>query len=371
MVFALLLIVSCREDDEIFIPESVTVSKSEISGDVVGFYLLNEGNFGTNKSSLDYYDFSTGVYTRNIYAQTNPTAVMELGDMGVDIQIYGSKLYAMIAGSNKVEVMDVATTRRIGQIDIPNCRYIKFHEGYAYVTSYAGPIDINPDYEQKGYVAKVDTASLAVVNTCVVGFQPDELEIVDNKIYVANSGGYMAPNYENTLSVIDIEPFTEEERVPIAINLQCVSGDEYGGLWVSSRGDYYETPSKLYCYDVRKKRVEAELDVPVSTMCLEGDSLYVLSTTWDYVSMSSTVTYAIVNVKTREVLTRNFITDGTDALISAPYGLAVNPVTKDIYVTDAKDYVVPGALYCYGNDGVLKWSVRTGDIPGHFAFVGK
>ena len=311
------------------------------------------------------------MYTRNIYGNANPSVPKELGDVGNDIQIYGNKLYAVINCSNKVEVMEVATAKRIGQIDIPNCRYIKFHEGYAYVTSYAGPVEINPNYEQKGYVAKVDTATLKVIDTCIVGFQPDELEIVDGKIYVANSGGYMVPNYENTLSVIDVATFKEEERVEIDINLQCVIGDEYGGLWVSTRGDYYEKESKLYCYDVRKKRIEKEVDVPVSSMWLDGDSLYVVSIAWSHITMTDEVTYAVVNVKTREIVTRNFITDGTDKKIKKPYGVAVNPLTKDIYVTDAKNYVNPGTLYCFGQDGVMKWNVRTGDIPAHFAFVGR
>ena len=48
----------------------------------------------------------------------------------------------------------------------------------------------------------------------------------------------------------------------------------------------------------------------------------------------------------------------------------MNPITKDIYVTDARNYVNPGYLYCFGSDGVQKWKVRTGDIPAHFIFVG-
>jgi DNA-binding beta-propeller fold protein YncE len=52
-----------------------------------------------------------------------------------------------------------------------------------------------------------------------------------------------------------------------------------------------------------------------------------------------------------------------------PYGVAVNPVNKDIFVTDAKDYVSSGTLYCFDKTGKKKWSVVTGDIPGHFAFV--
>lgn len=369
-VAALVLLTACRHDDEIFIPEEVNVSRPEFTS-IQGFYLLNEGNMGSNKSTLDYYDYSTGIYTRNIYGNANPSVPKEMGDVGNDIAIYGSRLYAVINCSNKVEVMDVATTKRIGQIEIPNCRYIKFHGAYAYVTSYAGPVEINPNYEQLGYVAKVDTTTLEVVDRCLVGFQPDGIEIIDNKIYVANSGGYMVPNYENTVSVIDINTFEEEERIPVAINLHYVMADSHGGLWISTRGDYYEEESRLYCYDVRKRRMIAELDVPVSDMCIDGDSIYIVSAGWSHITSSYNVTYAVVDVNLKTKVTDSFITDGTDSKIKMPYGVAVNPITKDIYVTDAKNYVNPGTLYCFDPDGVMKWSVRTGDIPAHFAFVGE
>lgn len=364
-----MFIVSCRHDDEIFIPEHVNVTTPEYTS-LDGFYLLNEGNMGSNKCTLDYFDFASGIYTRNIYGNANPSVPKELGDVGNDIAIYGNRLYAVVNCSNKVEVMDARTAKRIGQIDIPNCRYIKFFDGYAYVTSYAGPVVIDPDYKQQGYVAKVDTTTLEVVDKCIVGFQPDGLEIVDNKIYVANSGGYLVPNYEKTLSVIDINTFKVVEEVPIAINLHQVCADTHGGLWVSSRGDYYDIPSRLYCYDVRKRRITATLDVPVSDMTLCGDSLYIVSTAWSYVEMKNVVSYAIVDVNRMEKVCDNFITDGTETNITVPYGVHVNPITKDIYVTDARQYVNPGYLHAYSPDGVLKWSVRTGDIPAHIAFLG-
>ncbi len=364
------ILTSCRDEVSIFTPEEVQVSIPEYTS-IDGFYLLNEGNMGSNKSTLDYYDYKTGTYHRNIFGFANPTVPKELGDVGNDIKIYGDKLYAVINCSNKVEVMEASTAKRIGQIDIPNCRYIRFNKGYAYVTSYAGPVELNPNYEQLGYVAKVDTATLQVIDHCLVGFQPDELEIVNNKIYVANSGGYMFPNYENTVSVIDINSFTETKRIKVAINLHRLRADHYGNLWVSSRGDYYTVPSRLYWIDTQKDELVDSLDIAVSNFHLDGDSLYIYSTEWSYITMDNEITYGIVDVKAKQVVTKNFITDGTDELIKIPYGIMVNPITKDIYVTDAKNYVSPGTLYCFDKDGKQKWNVRTGDIPAHFVFLGE
>ena len=373
-----LLFVSCRHDESILLPEVVPTTQPEVAPttqpeytNITGFYLLNEGNMGSNKATLDYMDYGEGKYHRNIFAKANPSQVKEMGDVGNDLGIYGNKLWCVINCSNKIDVLDKNTAVKVGQVDVPNCRFIKFSGGYAYVTSYAGPVTIDPDYKQRGYVAKIDTATLQVVDTCVVGFQPDGLDIVNGKIYVANSGGYMVPNYENTLSVIDLASFKQEKRLPVAINLNLVMSDHHGVLWISSRGDYYSVPSKLYAYDTRKQQLVDSLDVRVGNMWLDGDSLYIVASEWSYVTMSNTPSYTIVDVATHQVVTRNFITDGTDKSIKMPYGIAVNALTKDIYVTDARDYVTPGRLYCFGRDGVKKWDVRTGDIPAHFAFLGE
>lgn len=369
---AVLIITSCREEEDTLPSTSIIVNPWEqVTGDIYGFFLLNEGNMGSNKASLDYYDYETGSYHRNIYGERNPTEVKNLGDVGNDIQIYGDKLYAIINCSNYLEVMDVNTAKHITKIAIPNCRYVVFKDKYAYVSAYAGPVQINPN-ARIGYVAKVDTATLEVVGECIVGYQPEEMAVVGNKLYVANSGGYRAPNYDRTVSVIDLKTFTETKKIDVAINLHRIQPDNYGNLYVSSRGDYYDVPSKTFIIDTRTDKVTNTLQLLANShMTLCRDSLYVYSNEWNYNTKKWTVSYAIVDTRTQKIVTRNFIKDGTDKKIKVPYGLAVNPNTGDFFVTDAKDYVSPGTLYCFNSMGVCKWSVTTGDIPAHIAFTRK
>lgn len=362
---------SCRKDDEIVPPTVGQVTEGVKTKFAKGFFLLNEGNMGSNKASIDYFDYETGVYSKNIYAERNPGVVKELGDVGNDIEIYGNKLYAVINCSHFVEVMDVRTAKHIKQISIPNCRYITFKGGYAYVSSYAGPVQIDPN-ARLGYVAKVDTASLSIVATCIVGYQPEEMVIVGDKLYVANSGGYRVPNYDNTVSVIDLNTFTEIKKIQVAVNLHRLELDKYGYIYVSSRGDYYNTPSKTLIINSKDDSVTDVLgDLPNSNMTLCGDSLYVYSTEWSYVTNSNKVTYAIVDTKQQKVVTRSFIKDGTDKSIKIPYGIAVNPETREFFVTDAGNYVTPGRLYCFNKNGIKKWEVETGDIPAHFVFTNR
>lgn len=361
----ILLLSSCRGEDILW-PSEQEQKGEPVHSEIVGFYLLNEGNMGSNKATLDYYDFTTATYSRNIYSEANPNVAQSLGDVGNDLKIYGNRLYAVINCSNLVDVMNANNAKHIGTINVPNCRYLRFKDGFGYLTSYAGPVTINPDYEQIGYVAKFDTATLQVVATCNVGFQPDELEIVGNKLYVANSGGYMTPNYENTVSVIDLNTFTETHRIAVAKNLHHLRMDAYNQLWVSSRGDYYDNPSKLYCIDTQTDKLVDSVNVATSNMWLDGDSLYLYGSQFSYTTMQEEINYNIVDVRTHQIISNRFITDTVN--IVHPYGLMVHPVTKDIYLTDAKNYVTPGTLHCFGKDGSLKWSVRTGDIPAHMAF---
>ncbi|MCL1968001.1 MAG: YncE family protein [Bacteroidetes bacterium] len=364
MLLVTLCFFSCRKDPEIFPPEVEEPGEPELTA-IQGFYLLNEGNMGSNKATLDYYDYATGAYHRNIYANANPTVPKELGDVGNDIAIYGSKLYAVINCSNKIEVMEAKTAKRIGQINIPNCRNITFHNGFAYITSYAGPV--NPGHEQTGYVAKVDTGSLQILAQCLVGMQPDGLAIANGKLYVANSGGYLSPNYENTVSVIDIASFREIKRVAVTVNLHRVCADKHGNIWVSSHGNYYNISSKLYCINSQTDQLMDSVNIAVSNLHLDEDKLYICAVEWNNVTMSNEVSYGIVDVVSKKIISRKIITDGTS--IKTPYGITVNPITKDIYITDAKNSVTPGMLYCFDKEGKQKWNVRTGDIPAHFAFL--
>lgn len=369
VLVSVIIFASCRGDDEIVSSTNTpVVTPDTVPTEIIGFYLLNEGNMGSNKATLDYFDYETGVYSKNIYAERNPNVVQELGDVGNDLGVYGSKLYAVINCSNLLEVMDVDSGIHIDVISIPNCRYITFNEGYAYVSSYAGPIEIDPN-ARLGYIAKIDTATLQIVDTCNVGYQPEEMVIVNNKLYVANSGGYMVPNYDNTISVVDLSTFKEIEKIEVAINLHRMEVDQYGNIWVSSRGDYYETSSSTYVVSSDTHEVIKQFDFANSNMAIGGDSIYICSSEYNYTTSTTDIYYAIIDVQTMEVVTNNCITDGTDSDITYPYGIEVNPITKELFITDAKNYVTPGKLYCYGTDGVLKWSVTTGDIPSRIAFV--
>ena len=373
----LAVVSSCREDFYIIPSQNQDTGVAPTRGNILGMYVLNEGNMGSNKASIDFLDLDenkpTVHYLRNIYSERNPNVVKELGDVGNDIKIYGSKLWIVVNVSNKVEVATADSCKRITQINIPNCRYLAFKDGFAYVSSYVGPVKFDKD-APLGMVYKVDTMDFKKKDSVVVGYQPEELCIVDNKLYVANSGGYRAPNYDHTLSEIDLTTFKEIRKIKVGLNPHHCQVDHYGQIWVTSRGNYNDVPSRIYrLYKGRNQLYEVmdSIDTPVSGLSIVGDSLYYYGSAWNNATKQNTISYGLINVRTHQTIDTNLFSSPEVKSITMPYGIMVNPIERDFYLMDAKNYVSSGSLLHFKPNGTHDFTVQTGDIPGHATFVYK
>lgn len=348
LVFALcsLLLWSCRGDEVIYPTIGTHVTDEVRTG---GLYVLCEGNMGANKARLDYINLEKGDYYSNWYGAQNPRQMKELGDVGNDIQQYGGKLYAVINCSHKVEVMD-ARARHITQIDIPNCRYLAFKGNKMYVSAYVGSI---ADPEMLGSVFEVDTNSLTITREVKVGHQPDELCVVDDKLYVCNSGGYLTNRYDSTLSVVDLNTFTETGKITVGLNPTRVRVDNRKHLWVCCNGNYADVAPALVVLD--NTSVVKRISTPCANISIQGSVTYIIDNKENKLRAFSTIDYSEqacpINIKNYE----------------HPYCLLA---TEDaLFITDAKNYVSSGVLHCYSYDGREHWNARTGDIPGHLCRV--
>lgn len=378
LAIALVAAAGCRKEDTLrFLPgENGEPSDYEVVDAAVdaaaepsGFYLVNQGNMGSNKARLDFLNFHNGFYIRDVFTEYNPEVVKGLGDTGNDVQVYKGKVFVVVNGSHKVEIMDAYSMKRLAQVDVPNCRFIAFDGNCAYVTSYVAK-DKESLKTQKGALYCIDLDTYKVTGQVTVGYQPEQLVIRDGKAYVANSGGYVA-GYDDTVSVVDLKSMKVEYDIKVAINLGLMLVDAEGTIWVSSQGNFSDVSSTLN-YLVKKGdkyELGGTVNVPVSSMALAGDKIYVIGSTYTPPAWALTTTYNIVNAKTRKLESGSFITDGTESDIATAFTVTVNPGNGDIYVTDAKDYVSSGTLHCYTGSGKHKWSVRTGDIPARIAFL--
>ena len=347
-------------------------------GELGRLYILNEGARGMGNSSIDFYDFADGTYVTDAFPAANPDVTLGLGDTGNDLAVYGGKLWAVMNGSNLVEVMDASTMEHIRAIDVPACRDIAFSGRYAYVTSWAG--NVSDDGDRTGMVYRIDINSLSIAGTVEVGYQPEDIAVLDGKIYVANSGG-MTDGYDNRLSIIDEESFSLEKTVEIAANICDIAPDAYGRLWISSPGDYYSVHSGIYVYDtvsgtVLKSEPGANIlpewinDIRVSSMYSTGSHLWVLGNEneWDYTAGAGK--YCLYTIDCQALtMTRTELSRTGAESISNPYGIWVSPDEKTIAITDAASYTEPGYILFLDANLNFVSSFQTGFLPGHFAVL--
>lgn len=347
-VYALALtsvFMSCRNDKE---EETLKpLPKAERKG----LYVLSEGLFNANNSSLTYFDFETESLVKDQFKEQNNRG---LGDTANDIAVYGSKMYVVVNVSSTVEVLDAASAKSIKQIDMKDNgvgrqpRYVVFNENKAYISSYDGT------------VAVLDTATLAIEKYIQVGRNPEQMAISNGKLYVANSGGLDWPNYDNTISVIDLATDQEIKKIEVVMNPRIVAADAYGDVYVISTGNYADVEAHMSTINSSTDVVTSSIPFSGGSMVIHKDIAYI--TAWGG-------TVKTFNVKTETLEKESFISDGT--VITTPYGISVDELTGEVFVTDAKSYVVNGEVTCFDADGKKKYTLQTGINPNRVVFVNK
>jgi len=56
------------------------------------------------------------------------------------------------------------------------------------------------------------------------------------------------------------------------------------------------------------------------------------------------------------MITDRFITD--DTKLTTPFGIDVNPINGDVYITDGKSYLTWGDVLCFNQTGKLKFRLK-------------
>lgn len=346
-------------------PEPVLIEQSQVIADSshTGVYVLSEGLFNQNNSTLSWIDFTTGRADSWASATSKSFDVFEkvngrrIGDTANDMLLYGSRLYIAVNVSSTIEILDAATCTSLRQIKLERNgvssepRYMTSHDGYVYVCCFDGTVQ------------RIDTLSMEIDASVSVGRNPDGICSSGGKLYVSNSGGLDTQNPDNTVSVIDIVTFKEIKRITVRSNPGSLFADG-NGVYVVSRGIFdYGTmnyDSRLHRIDTETYQVTATYDIPILDMdIVDGKA-------WFY-GYGAGGTIQILDLATGQILDSDFITDGTR--VECPYSIKVEPTTRKVYVCDALDYVTPGALLCFSPDGRLLYRVQgIGINPNTVAF---
>ena len=309
----------------------VNVAVGEKKGAFSKLFVLNEGNFQKNNSTLDFFRFSDGNYISDAFGAMNPAVVQGIGDTGNDLALSDGKLWLVMNGSGYVHVLDAKDETLLASIPVPDPRFIAFDTYHAYVTSYAGAI--YGGEETRGKVYRIDMGTYKIDGEVEVGCQPEGVAVAGGKLYVANSGGY---NYvhENTVSVIDLASFKVTGSVTTASNLHYMASDGQGTIYVSSYGESswsqdsdgswiqsMSEPMGLYKISGTSSAQVKNVHVSCMTKCADG-YIYAIGNADELTGGYSNTLYK-VSVKDGTVSSKAL--SGTDASnVGNPYGIWVS-----------------------------------------------
>lgn len=322
-------------------------------------FILTEGLWFNNNSSLVHYSFDKAELDLDYFSTKNKRG---LGDTANDMKRYGSKIYITISTSSQIEIIDINSGMSLKQIRMfdedenarqPRC--IDFYKDKAYVCSFDGT------------VARIDTTSLEIEAFVKCGLNPDGICTANKKLYVSNSGGLNFPDYDNTVSVIDIQTFTEVKKIQVGSNPYTIQTDSEGDLYVVSRQNYGSNPYLFQKIDSKTDEVVQTFeDIVAYNFTIFEDKAYIYSYDFD----TKIKGFAVFDCIEEKLISEHFISDAVE--ISTPYSIHVNPFNGDVYLTDAQMYIRSGNLLCFDKDGNFKYRLNAiGINPKSIVFKAK
>lgn len=332
LIFAVSLFTACDVED-VKPNENLPVATDNI-------LVLSEGVSKQNNSTLAHYNLSEKNTDLNYFQTKNGRS---LGDLANDMIKYGNKIYIVLNGSNQIEVMNAKTGVSIKQIPMFNGekakepRYIVSHKGKVYVSSFDDT------------VTRIDTTTLAIDASVSVGRDPEQLCIVNEKLYVTNSGGleWGTGNYDKTVSVVDLTTFKEIEKITVGVNPTKIKADENGYLYVLCNGNYSSDPAKFQRIDTKTNVVKTYSDISVSNYTIYNNKIY-------YYGFDNVI--KVFDCGTEKITNEKFITDETTFDNPYLYSMQIDTYNGNVYFTDT-NYISNGNVYCYDKNGILKYKI--------------
>ena len=305
-------------------------------------FVLNEGSYGENNAHLSCFNYATdqmyGSTTTDIYEIQNGR---KIGDTGQDVIAYNGNLYMVVYNSNYVVKLngvgkEEARISFADKADLGQVRNLTAGSGYIYVTSYGG------------YVSRLDANTLEYKGSVQVGQNPEQVTVLDGKVYCVNSGW----GYDNRLSIIDEKSFDTAEQVEIMTNPQSVIATG-GKIVICGYGsaDYTQYTNPVQVYD--PKTGECTEVGHGTNIAGRGNTVYIVNTTTDYSTQPYTGTTTVSSYDLKTGATNdNVLKNVPDEMKNAcAYGISVSDLTGDIYVCITNYVWGDGTVYHFDSNG--------------------
>ena len=320
-----------------------------------GVFVLNEGDYQYSNASLSFYDPEADSVINNMFYKANNAP---LGDVAQSLALADGQLYIVVNNSNYIYKVDANTVK---------CDLTKPFK----LEGFYSPREMHFVAPNKAYVTDLIGADLWIVDpqtmthtgSVAMGKTTEKMVQVGNELYVSNWSNYYLPGMEkNTVQVVDINNDVKVAEITVGKEPNTMAVDKNGHVWVLCEGATWEADGEnptLWEIDPRLKTAQKRYEFEGTAMVVKsnpaGDQLYMLYNNavrrFDIASLTLSETFNI------ECDPQGWF-----------YNMAIEPKSGDIYVTDAKNYVMDGTVYRYTSDGVLLASFDAGIIPSAMLF---
>ncbi len=201
-----------------FFTLSLLISTPISAQEIYGVYIANQGNFSDGNGSITYYDLAT---------RQAKEALSDFGTIVQSIELDGNFGYIASNTSSNVDILDLSTNTRVGQIrEVGQPRYISVvGTDKAYVTEHLG----------SGRVKILDLRSRTAMasDTISTGYKPEDIAVVGDRAFIANHGY----GRDSTLTVIDTQTDTAIETIDLGCDgPRHLEVDRQRDLWVFCTG---------------------------------------------------------------------------------------------------------------------------------------
>jgi len=202
-----------------------------------GMFVVCEGSFSTSNADITYYNPDSLSSIKGLYEKANGSS---LGSILQSFAVVDTMGFLVVTNSQKVTVVNMKNFKKIKSIDgfsYPR-NIIKATDDVVYISNGNGHAD--------NYVYSVSLKTLTKTDSIEVGTGPEKMVKVNNKVYVANSGGYT--NSGNIVSIINTTTFKANGWATVGNVPTDLVVDANNNVWAYCKGipDYTNYPNVTY-----------------------------------------------------------------------------------------------------------------------------
>ncbi len=335
-LFGMTFFTNCEKDETEDLNNETLIEKGQ------GVFVINEGAFQNENSSLGYIDNVSGEVHNDLFYEINDRF---LGDVFQSMKIINNNAYLVINNSGVIEITEPETVEHVATIE-----------------GFTSPRHILPVDETTAYVTDLFAGKIWIVDLSEHSIE-SEIEFPggwSEAMMKTEHGVFVTAPNANKVYTIDPSTHTVTDSLEVFPQPNSMVTDKNGMVWVLSGGTWDGEVGGLTAINPGTFEISTEIQFAENsgsasdlTINPAGNKLYYIAgNIWEF------------SIEESQLQSEPFIESQGEVF----YGLGICPLANDIYATDAMDFNQKGKVIKYSSQGVEIESFDAGIVPSGFLF---